>query len=71
MKLKNISARGHWVGDVLIAPLETKDVGDEWRSAYNRAELQEVRDDEVVIEPTEVIDAPKRGRKPKTETVTE
>lgn len=53
MKLKNNSARGHWIGDVLIAPMETKEVGDEWRNAYNKKELEEV------------IEAGKPGRKPK------
>ena len=41
MKLKNISARPHWVGDVLIAPGETKDVSDEYANAINRNDLVE------------------------------
>ena len=41
MKLKNISARPHWVGDVLIAPGETKDVSDEYANAINKADLVE------------------------------
>jgi len=56
MKLKNNSARGHWLGSVLIAPLETKEVGDEWRDAYNRVDLEEVVDKAVEAEPA------KRGR---------
>jgi len=56
MKLKNNSARGHWLGSVLIAPLETKTVGDEWRDAYNRADLEEIVDKVVEAEPA------KRGR---------
>jgi hypothetical protein len=71
MKLKNNSARGHWLGNVLIAPLETKEVGEEWRNAYNKQDLEEVvtRADEVVIEEAEVV--VKRGRKPKVEAVAE
>jgi hypothetical protein len=41
MKLKNISARPHWVGDVLIAPGETKYVSDEYANAINRNDLAE------------------------------
>ena len=41
MKVKNISARPHWVGDVLIAPGETKDVSDEYANAINRNDLVE------------------------------
>ena len=43
MKLKNISARPHWVGDVLIAPGEIKDVSDEYANAINKADLVEVK----------------------------
>lgn len=53
MKLKNISARPHWVGDVLIAPGETKDVSDEYANAINKAELVEDK-------PTEAEDKPRR-----------
>lgn len=52
MKLKNNSARGHWLGNVLIAPMETKEVGEEWRNAYNKQDLEEV------------VEAGKPGRKP-------
>jgi hypothetical protein len=57
MKLKNNSARGHWLGAVLIAPLETKEVGDEWRNAYNKTDLEEIVDKVV-----EVSEPSKRGR---------
>ena len=43
MKVKNISARPHWVGDVLIAPGEIKDVSDEYANAINKADLVEVK----------------------------
>lgn len=59
MKLKNISARGHWLGNVLIAPTETKEVGDEWRNAYNKKELEEV------------VESAKPGRKAKSEQIVE
>lgn len=72
MKLKNKSARPHWLGNVLIAPLATEEVGEEWRSAYNKQDLEEVieRKDEVVIEAAEVEVKP-RGRKAKVEVVEE
>ena len=53
MKLKNISARPHWVGDVLIAPGETKDVSDEYANAINRTDLVEDK-------PVEVEEKPRR-----------
>lgn len=57
MKLKNNSSRPHWLGDVCIAPAATEIVGDEWRSAYNKADLSEVVDsDSIDTEPK------KRGR---------
>lgn len=79
MKLKNISARGHWIGDALIAPGEVKDVPEVWRSAYNRADLVDVADavevseatesDAVDTESTAVESAPKkRGRPAKVTT---
>ena len=66
MKLKNKSARPHWIGDTLIAPLATETVGDEWRDAYNKQDLEEVtvRKDEVIVEAGEVEVKP-RGRKVK------
>ena len=53
MKLKNISARPHWVGDVLIAPGETKDIAEAYTNAINRAELVEDK-------PVEAEDKPRR-----------
>ena len=53
MKLKNISARPHWVGDVLIAPGETKDVSDEYANAINRNDLVEEK-------PVEAEEKPRR-----------
>lgn len=44
MKLKNNSARPHWLGNVLIAPLATEEVGEEWRNAYNKKDLEEVNE---------------------------
>ena len=41
MKVKNISARPHWVGGVLIAPGEVKDIAEAYANAINRAELVE------------------------------
>ena len=68
MKLKNNSSRPHWIGDTLIAPLATETVGDEWRNAYNKQDLEEVaeRKDEVIVEAEEVEVKP-RGRKVKAE----
>lgn len=54
MLLKNISARPHWIGDVLIAPGQTADVADIWRGAFNAAELVEVVEEKP--------EQPKRGR---------
>lgn len=51
MKLKNISARPHWVGDVLIAPGETKDVSDEYANAINRNDLVEDKQVEAEEKP--------------------
>lgn len=66
MKLKNTSARGHWIGDVLIAPGEVKEVAEMWRGAYNQAELEEVVDapEPVESEPTEEEAAPKKRGRP-------
>ena len=43
MKVKNISARPHWVGDVLIAPGEVKDIAEAYANAINKADLVEVK----------------------------
>lgn len=64
MKLKNNSARPHWLGNVLIAPGATEEVDPVWKGAYNDKDLEVVRDDEVVVEAEEVVDV-KRGRKAK------
>lgn len=55
MQLKNISARPHWLGDVLIVPGQTAQVADIWRGAFNSAELVEIVEDEKP-------EQPKRGR---------
>ena len=41
MKVKNVSARPHWVGDVLIAPGEEKDIPKGFETAINKADLVE------------------------------
>lgn len=51
MKLKNISSRPHWLGNVMIAPLAIEEVGEEWRDAYNKKDLEEVK--EKAVEKTE------------------
>lgn len=40
MLVKNISARVHHVGDVVIGPGETKEVDAAYKSALNLSELQ-------------------------------
>jgi hypothetical protein len=42
MRVKNISARPHHVGDVSIAPGDEKDIPDSFASAINKAELIEI-----------------------------
>ena len=42
MKVKNVSARPHWVGDVLIAPGEVKEIAEAYANAINKADLVEV-----------------------------
>jgi len=39
MLVKNVSTRLHHVGDVSIAPGETKEINDDFASAVNPAEL--------------------------------
>ena len=53
MKVKNISARPHWVGDVLIAPGEVKDIAEAYANAINKADLVEDK-------PVEAEDKPRR-----------
>ena len=57
MKLYNKSARPHWLGNVLIAPLATEEVGEEWRGAYNTNDLEEVVEKATVeaVEATEEV----------------
>ena len=43
MKVKNISARPHWVGDVLIVPGEEKEIPKGFENAINKADLVEVK----------------------------
>lgn len=43
MKVKNVSARPHWVGDVLIAPGEEKEIPKGFENAINKADLVEVK----------------------------
>ena len=51
MKVKNVSARPHWVGDVLIAPGEVKDIAEAYANAINRAELVEEKQVEAEDKP--------------------
>ena len=43
MKVKNVSARLHHVGDVSIAPGEEKDIPKGFEAAINKDELVEVK----------------------------
>jgi hypothetical protein len=43
MKVKNISARLHHVGNVSLAPGEEKEIPECFESSINRSELVEVR----------------------------
>lgn len=56
MRVKNVSARLHHVGNVSIAPLEIKEIDDMYAASIDKAELVEV------VEPAEPV---KRGRKMK------
>ena len=62
MKLKNNSARPHWIGNVMIAPGAIETVDDEWKGAYNAKDLELVEESKV-----EEVGEVKRGRKPKGE----
>lgn len=65
MKLKNISARPHWVGDTLIPPGGEGVITPEWANAYNKADLVPVA--ATADDPED--DAPKkRGRPAKVKT---
>lgn len=39
MQVKNVSARPHHVGDVVIAPGETKEIAKAYENAINKSEL--------------------------------
>lgn len=43
MKVKNVSARLHHVGNVSIAPGEEKDIPKDFETAINKDELVEVK----------------------------
>jgi len=43
MKVKNVSARLHHVGDVSIAPGEEKDIPEGFETAINKEDLVEVK----------------------------
>ncbi len=43
MKVKNVSARLHHVGNVSIAPGEEKDIPKDYETAINKDELVEVK----------------------------
>ena len=53
MKVKNVSARPHWVGDVLIAPGEVKEIAEAYANAINRNDLVEDK-------PVEAEEKPRR-----------
>ena len=60
MKLKNISARLHWIGEESIAPGETKEVPDAYDGAFNANDLVKVEN--AAPENTETT---RRGRNKK------
>lgn len=43
MKVKNVSARLHHVGNVSIAPGEEKEIPDAYKGSINKADLVEVK----------------------------
>jgi len=45
MKVKNVSARLHWVGDVMCVPGEIATIDEKYASAINKAELVPVVED--------------------------
>ena len=65
MQVKNISARGWAVGEVMIKPGFTETIGEEWRAAINGNTDLEISDSEVVEEVVE--EKRKPGRPAKTE----
>ena len=44
MKVKNISARAHWVGSVMCVPGVEAEIDDAYANAINRDELVPVKD---------------------------
>lgn len=60
MQVKNISARPHHVGGVLIAPGATETIPAEWANSINKAELVAVATDDGDDTP---VQEAKRGRK--------
>ena len=59
MKVKNVSARPHWVGDVLIAPGEVKEIAEAYANAINKADL--VEENAAAPAPAKKPAAPKPG----------
>lgn len=68
MKVKNMSARLHWVGDVMCVPGEIAEIDDKYASAINKDELvpvvEEAPADEAADAPAEDKPA-KRTRRAK------
>lgn len=58
MLVKNISNRTHWVGDILIAPGEKKEVSDDYANSINTQEL-------FVSKVSEEVKEPKKSKKTK------
>ncbi|MDO3651399.1 hypothetical protein [Nocardia mangyaensis] len=72
MKVKNVSARLHWVGAVMCVPGEITEVDDMYASAIDKTELMLVDEPvayaEPVEEPTKVpADKPKTTRRRKSQ----
>ena len=71
MKVKNVSARLHWVGTVMCIPGEIAEIDDSYATAINAADLvlvdEPVAYAEPIEEPTEVpADKPKITRRRKS-----
>ena len=64
MQVKNISARGWSVGEIMIKPGFTETIDEEWRAAIKDNPDLEISDGEAV---EEVVEEKKRGRPAKTE----
>lgn len=61
MKVKNVSARLHWVGEVKCVPGEVAEIADMYATAINTEELVPVEDVKPDA-PTEEVKKP-RGRR--------